>query len=226
MEIKFHFVHDRVRAKTLSVRYVSSHDQVIHALTKPFSNVLYLDLKRKLTIVPLPTQLEGVCKDNEYGEVEEEFARVDTARLIAKFLTSRNPAPLRVPKEKGFGGSPHTPIKLPSWLSEEDLEYYTNKFRQTGFTGGLNYYRAMDLNWELTAPWTGVQIQVPVKFIVGDVDLTYNTPGVKEYIHKGGFRKMVPFLQEVVIMEGVAHFINQEKPEEINDHIYDFFQKF
>ncbi|KAL3364955.1 hypothetical protein AABB24_010221 [Solanum stoloniferum] len=167
-----------------------------------------------------------ICRFQEYGEAEEEFASVDTARLIAKFLTSRNPAPLRVPKEKGFGGSPDTPITLPSWLSEEDVNYYANKFRQSGFTGGLNYYRAMDLNWELTAPWTGVQIKVPVKFIIGDVDLTYNTPGVKEYIHKGGFQKMVPFLQEVVIMEGVAHFINQERPEEINDHIYDFFQKF
>lgn len=77
--------------------------------------------------------------------MEEEFARVDTARLIAKFLISRNPAPLRVSKEKGFGGSSHTPIKLPSWLSEEDIDYYANKFSQKGFTGGLNYYRAMDL---------------------------------------------------------------------------------
>lgn len=76
------------------------------------------------------------------------------------------------------------------------------------------------------APWAGVQIKVPVKFIVGDLDLTYNTLGVKEYIHNGGFQKLVPFLQEVVIMEGVGHFINQEKPEEISQHIYDFIQKF
>ncbi|GER35205.1 alpha/beta-Hydrolases superfamily protein [Striga asiatica] len=162
----------------------------------------------------------------EPGEAEEEFARVDTKRLIKKFLTSRNPAPLRVPKEVGFGGSSQKPITMPSWLSEEDVEYYASKFNQNGFTGGLNYYRAMDLNWELMAPWTGVQIKVPVKFIVGDLDLTYNTPGVKEYIHNGGFKRHVPFLQEVVIMEGVAHFINQEKPEEVNQHIYDFFQVF
>ncbi|KAL6505040.1 hypothetical protein OROGR_024857 [Orobanche gracilis] len=162
----------------------------------------------------------------EPGVAEEEFARVDTTRLIKKFLTSRNPAPLRVSKEVGFGGSSQKPITMPSWLSEEDVEYYASKFNQKGFTGGLNYYRAMDLNWELTAPWTGVQIKVPVKFIVGDVDLTYNTPSVKEYIHDGGFKKHVPFLQELVIMEGVAHFLNQEKPEEISEHIYDFIQRF
>ena len=80
--------------------------------------------------------------------------------------------------------------------------------------------------WELMAPWTGEQIKVPVKFIVGDLDLTYNTPGVKEYIHNGGFKREVPYLQEMVVMEGVAHFINQERPEEISAHIYDFIKKF
>ncbi|CDP17111.1 unnamed protein product [Coffea canephora] len=167
-----------------------------------------------------------ICRFQEPGEAEEEFARVDTARIIKKFLTSRRPGPLCVPKEVGFGGSPHNPIQLPSWLSEDDVNYFASKFSQKGFTGGLNYYRAMDLNWELTAPWTGLQIKVPVKFIVGDLDVTFTTPGVKEYIQKGGFKRDVPFLQELVVMEGVAHFVNQEKPEEVSAHIYDFIQKF
>lgn len=71
-----------------------------------------------------------------------------------------------------------------------------------------------------------MQIKVPVKFVVGDLDITYNIPGVKEYIHNGGFKGDVPFLQEVVVMEGVAHFINQERPKEISAHIYDFIKKF
>ncbi|GAA0181050.1 hydrolase [Lithospermum erythrorhizon] len=167
-----------------------------------------------------------ICRFQNPGEMEEEFSRVDTARLIKKFLTNRSPALLRVPKAKGFGGSTNSPITMPSWLSEEDVNYYATKFNEKGFTGGLNYYRALDLNWQLLAPWTGVQIKVPVKFIVGDLDLTYNTPGVKEYVHNGGLKKDVPFLQEVVIMEGVAHFLNEEKPEEISTHIYDFIQKF
>ena len=67
---------------------------------------------------------------------------------------------------------------------------------------------------------------MPTKFIVGDQDLTYNSVGAKAYIDQGGFKKNVPFLEEVVVIEGVAHFINEEKPEEINKHIHDFFQKF
>ncbi|KAM7521457.1 hypothetical protein LguiA_011359 [Lonicera macranthoides] len=166
-----------------------------------------------------------ICKFQEPGWAEEEFARVGTTRIIKSFLCSRKPGLFCVPKG-GLGGNPDTEITLPPWLSEEDVNYYASKFDQKGFTGGLNYYRALDLNWELTAPYTGMQIKVPVKFIVGDLDLTYNTPGVKDYIHKGGFKNQVPFLQELVIMEGVAHFLTQERPEEISQHIYDFIKKF
>lgn len=82
-------------------------------------------------------------------------------------------------------------------------------------------------NWELTAPWTGLQVKVPVKFIVGDLDMGYTTPGTKEYVHGGGFKNDVPLLEEpVIIMEGVAHFIHQERAEEVNAYIHDFINKF
>ncbi|XP_008789846.1 epoxide hydrolase A-like [Phoenix dactylifera] len=167
-----------------------------------------------------------ICRFQEPGAVEAEFARISTALLLKKFLAYRKPEALLVSKEKGFGGSPDTEITLPSWLTEEDVNYYTSKFEKSGFTGGLNYYRCLNLNWELTAPWTGVQIKVPVKFIVGDLDLTYHTPGIQDYLHKGGFKRDVPFLHDVVVMQGVGHFLNQEKPHEISDHIYEFIQKF
>ncbi|KAL5795639.1 hypothetical protein ACOSQ2_000459 [Xanthoceras sorbifolium] len=168
-----------------------------------------------------------ICRFQEPGEVEEDFAQIDTTKLMKKFLISifNTPKAPRVPKETGFRGLPDPPA-LPSWLSEEDINYYATKFHQKGFTGGLNYYRCLNLTWELAAPWMGAQIKVPVKFIVGDLDLTYHIPGIKEYIHNGGFKKAVPMLQEVVVMEGVAHFLNQEKPEEVSEHIYDFIKKF
>ncbi|CAK9170053.1 unnamed protein product [Ilex paraguariensis] len=162
----------------------------------------------------------------EPGDIEAEFAQIGVKRVVKKFLTFRTPGPFHFPKGKGFGDSPDAPIVLPSWLSEEDVNYYASKFEKNGFTGGVNYYRSIDINSELTAPWIGAQVKVPVKFIVGDLDLTYHIPGTKEYIHNGGFLKDVPLLEKVVVMEGAAHFINQEKAEEINKHIYDFFQKF
>ncbi|GLT99095.1 hypothetical protein SLE2022_165590 [Rubroshorea leprosula] len=166
------------------------------------------------------------CRFQEPAEIEAEFAQIGTERVLKEFLTYRTPEPLYLPKGKGFGHPVDTPISLPAWLSEEDVKYYASKYEKKGFTGPVNYYRNLDLSWELTAPWTGDQIKVPVKFLVGDQDLTYNAPGAKDYIHKGGLKKYVPLLEEVVVMEGVAHFIHEEKPEEINKPIYDFFKKF
>ncbi|KAL5701327.1 hypothetical protein ACHQM5_026674 [Ranunculus cassubicifolius] len=165
-----------------------------------------------------------ICRFQEPGEMEAECARAGIDRVIRKLLTlfSDSGTPL-IPKETGFGVEP---ITLPSWLSEEDVNYFVRNFEKSGFTGGFNYYRAMDLTWELTAPWTNAQIKVPAKFVVGDLDATYNFPTQKEYIHSDSFKENVPLLQELVVMEGIAHFIQQECPDEISKHILDFIQKF
>uniref|UniRef100_A0A1J3HAE7 soluble epoxide hydrolase n=1 Tax=Noccaea caerulescens TaxID=107243 RepID=A0A1J3HAE7_NOCCA len=165
-----------------------------------------------------------ICRFQERGEIEADFAHVDTKNLISIIFTSRNPRPPCIPKAVDFRGLPDPPA-LPAWLTEQDVTFYADKFNQKGFTGGLNYYRAINLNWELEAPWDGLQIKVPVKFIVGDLDISYHM-GTKEFINGGGFKKQVPFLQEVVVMEGVGHFLHQEKPEEVTDHIHGFFKKF
>ncbi|KAH7857172.1 hypothetical protein Vadar_009844 [Vaccinium darrowii] len=167
-----------------------------------------------------------ICRFQEPGDIEAEFALIGVREVVKKFLTYRHPGALYFPKGKGFECFPDTSVILPSWLSEEDVDYYASKFEMTGFTGGINYYRAFDLNWELTAPWTGAQVKVPTKFIVGDLDLVYNIPGAKEYINNGGFKKDVPMLDEVIVMEGAAHFINQEKPDEINQHILQYIKNF
>ncbi|CAA0837017.1 alpha/beta-Hydrolases superfamily protein [Striga hermonthica] len=168
-----------------------------------------------------------MCRFQEAGQAEAVFASTDTANVITTFLCMRNPKLLAIPPEVDMGllfKAPPPP--LPSWLTQQDIDYYASKFEKTGFTGGLNYYRAMDLSWELTASWTGVKVQVPVKFLVGDLDLAYHFPGVKDFIESGGFKKFVPLLQQVVVMEGVGHFINQEKPTEFSNHVYDFISKF
>ncbi|KAG5559878.1 hypothetical protein RHGRI_003238 [Rhododendron griersonianum] len=52
----------------------------------------------------------------------------------------------------------------------------------------LPFFRLRCRNCELAAPWTKAQVKVPTKFIVGDLDLVYNIPGAKEYIHGGGMK--------------------------------------
>ncbi|KAL6619497.1 hypothetical protein ACP70R_034636 [Stipagrostis hirtigluma subsp. patula] len=165
-----------------------------------------------------------ICRIQEPGAIEAEFARLGTEQVLRKFLSYRTPGPLFIPKT-GWG-SQDDEVPLPSWVTEEDIKYYASKFDKTGFTGGLNYYRALNKTWELTSPWTGAEIKVPVKFIIGDLDLTYHTPGIQDFIHKGGFKKFVPLLDDVVVMKDVGHFINEEKPNEVSDHIISFIKKF
>ncbi|XP_052194101.1 uncharacterized protein LOC127802378 [Diospyros lotus] len=177
-----------------------------------------------------------MCRFQEPGEMEAEIARYGTAEVLRKILTDRRPGPPRLPKDNPFGISADAALQLqpqlqlqlqlPSWFQDEDLKYYTSKFDQKGFTGGLNYYRVLDLNWELTAPWTGMQVKVPVKFIVGDLDMTYTTPGIKEYVHSGGLKRDVPLLEDTVVLEGVGHFLNQERPDQVNKLVYSFINKF
>ncbi|KAL4570342.1 hypothetical protein LXL04_025994 [Taraxacum kok-saghyz] len=167
-----------------------------------------------------------IIRFQEIGEIEGEFAVWGTERVLNAFFNYRKPSPVFLPKGTGLGISLDDPIIVPSWMSKEDLEYYTSKFEKTGFTGGLNYYRAINLNWELIGPWTEAKVTVPVKFIVGDLDPIYNSIGVKEYIEKGGFKKDVPLLEDVIILKGVGHFLHEEKPEEINKNIHQFFEQF
>ncbi|ESQ56040.1 hypothetical protein EUTSA_v10025505mg [Eutrema salsugineum] len=182
--------------------------------------------------VPVPTlrHVFGddyyICRFQKPGEIEAEFKKLGTENVLKKFLTYKTPGPLYLPKPKLFKRSENAASALPPWLAQEDLHYYVNKYDKKGFTGPINYYRNIDRNWELTAPWTGAKISVPVKFIVGDQDLTYNSPGAKEYIHGGGFKRDVPLLDETVVLNGLGHFLHEESPDEINQHIHNFFQKF
>ncbi|KAK7284392.1 hypothetical protein RJT34_19137 [Clitoria ternatea] len=168
-----------------------------------------------------------ICRFQEAGKMEGEIAEVGTEYFLKNLLTTRKTGPPILPKgEFGSGFNPHMTESLPPWLTQHDLQYYVSNFQRTGFTGGLNYYRNMNLNWELMAPWNVVKIRVPVKFITGELDMVYTSGGIKEYIHGGGFKEDVPNLEEVIVQKGVAHFNNQEAPQEINDYIYDFIRKF
>ena len=61
--------------------------------------------------------------------------------------------------------------KRPAWLSEEELAVYVEAFERTGFTGGLNWYRNIDRNWELTEPYAERRVEQPAMFLTGELDM-------------------------------------------------------
>lgn len=60
LELDFHFVRERVAAKSLIVRYISTEDQVADVFTKPLSRHRFQVLRDKLAVFPKPPNLRGV----------------------------------------------------------------------------------------------------------------------------------------------------------------------
>ena len=81
----------------------------------------------------------------------------DPARTMRRVMAGRpaldQSAAMRMlaPGPEGFVDRLPEPDGLPDWLSQDELDYYINEFSRTGFTGGLNWYRNFDRNWETTA---------------------------------------------------------------------------
>lgn len=163
-----------------------------------------------------------ISQFQESGRAEKAFARYDYLTVMKKFLLISKTDLLIAPPGMEIIDYLETPSLLPSWITEEELQVYADKFLESGFTGAFNYYRAMDLNWELTAPWQGSKIKVPAKFIIGDKDIGFESGGTKEYM-QGIFKSLVPN-SEVVILDG-HHFIHQEKPQLVSDEILSFISK-
>ncbi|XP_042056456.1 epoxide hydrolase A-like [Salvia splendens] len=168
----------------------------------------------QMNAVELGRQLYGddlyIYRFQEPGYIEGVFEEAGTKEVLKNIFSYRNT----------------NPFYFPNGPTEQDLDYYVTKFNKTGFTGGVNYYRALAL-WELKAPWSGGGVTVPTKFIdVGELDFIYHGPGVQDYIHGGGFKQFVPLLEDAVVLEGAAHFIGEERPDEINQHIYSFITQF
>ncbi|CDJ26419.1 hypothetical protein CFC21_045052 [Triticum aestivum] len=164
------------------------------------------------------------CRFQEPGVAEKQFAPAHAKRLMRQMLCHCFSHGVFCDEEMDDNKYPTSP--LPPWLTEDDIDYFVTSFEKTGFTGAINYYRNFDKNCELAAPWADAKVQVPTKYIVGDGDITYNFEGIQDYIHGGGFKEDVPLLDEVVVIPGSGHFIQQERAQEVSDHIYDFIIKF
>ncbi|KAL5999145.1 hypothetical protein ACLOJK_040595 [Asimina triloba] len=177
------------------------------------------DMVRALVNLGVPYRPRSPIRP-EPGRAEKSFASYDHLTVMRKFHCITKPD-LIAPPGMEIIDFLDIPSTLPAWISEEELQYFASKFQKSGFTGPLNYYRAMDLNWELLAPWKGSKIVVPAKFIAGDKDIGFHSFGTKDYIMGRDFKTLVPDV-EVIVIDGY-HFIQQEKAEEVTHEILSFF---
>jgi len=108
------------------------------------------------------------------------------------------------------------PGALPDWLAEKDLDYYATEFGRTGFTGGLNWYRNMRRNWEITEDLAQTKVVAPALFISGEQDpvaMMTSTADMDEW---------VPDLRGKVTIPATGHWTQQERPAEVNTALIGF----
>lgn len=160
----------------------------------------------------------------EPGIAEAEF-EADIRTALKKFLvlgggeTDLTTLPQRRPDDDMFSGLPN-PETLPSWLSESDLDFYTDEFTRSGMRGPLNYYRNHDLAWKLTEGGPE-QIDQPAFFLAGLKD------GVI-LMAAEAYQAMPAFVRDLRINElipGIGHWTQQEAPEKSNEIILRFLKE-
>jgi epoxide hydrolase A/B len=123
------------------------------------------------------------------------------------------------PSARGlFDLLPELPGPLP-WLSEEDLDVFVESFSHHGtFRGGINWYRNIDRNGELLAPFAGRGIEQPALFIGAEHDSIF---GQTEEVVLAT-RSAVPNLRDPVWVAGSGHWIQQERPDVVNEALLSF----
>jgi pimeloyl-ACP methyl ester carboxylesterase len=107
---------------------------------------------------------------------------------------------------------PTLPDGLPPWLTAVEVDFLEAEYRRTGFTGGLNYYRNCDRNWELTPFLDGARIPQPTLFVAGEKDPVLDFLG-DEF---AALETNVPRLWKKALISGAGHWILQERPAEVN----------
>jgi pimeloyl-ACP methyl ester carboxylesterase len=127
-----------------------------------------------------------------------------------------------VPRDGVLGAIP-LPAALPPWLKEADVDFYVSEFKRTGFRGGLNWYRNMDRNWELLAPFAGAKVTVPALYMAGDRDLVVAFQGMDQVITN--LAKDVPRLRDKIMLPGCGHWTQQERASDVNRAMIDFLRQ-
>jgi pimeloyl-ACP methyl ester carboxylesterase len=105
---------------------------------------------------------------------------------------------------------------LPAWITQDELDVYIAEFTRTGFTGGINWYRNMDRNWERSAHLADVQVEVPALFVAGADDpviLAWSPDRMEGWLRDP---------RGTVIVDGAGHWVQQEKPAEVNAALVEF----
>jgi len=186
----------------------------------------------RASVSPLETMKKTFGDDFYYilyfqepGVAEAEFDKNPRAILSRLYLSPdspREPAEITDRKRAAGGWIPRmgAPKGLPAWLTQAELDYYVNEFTESGFRGGINFYRNFHRNWETTPELTDRKISQPTTFIAGTRDGVIRGATAEQLT--ATMSRVVTDFRGVTLIPEVGHWVQQEKPEETNAAILAF----
>lgn len=160
----------------------------------------------------------------EPGVADAEL-NADPAKVIRRMIgglrgSDDRAAALRMarPGPEGFVERLPEPNGRPDWISADELDHYIGEFSRTGFTGGLNWYRNLDRNWEILADPVSATITVPALFVAGTAD------PVLGFMRRDRAGEVVTGPYREVMIDGAGHWLQQERPDEVNAALLNFVE--
>jgi pimeloyl-ACP methyl ester carboxylesterase len=103
------------------------------------------------------------------------------------------------------------------FLTNEELDIFVTTYKKTGFTGGINWYRNIDRNWELTKN-REYKIAVPCLYVGAEDDVVLPPSSAD------GMEKLMPQLEKQTI-KNCGHWTQQERPAEFNQIVIGWLKK-
>ena len=162
----------------------------------------------------------------EAGPADAELDR-DPTTTLRKLMGGMRGRARRAPRgcacwrlvQRASSSASPTPDVLPDWLSQDEFDHYVDEFSRNGFTAPLNWYRCFDRNWALTETTPAATISVPSLFVGGSADptLAYTPRHRVGEIVTGDYRE--------VMIDGAGHWLQQERPGEVNRALLDFLSR-
>lgn len=115
---------------------------------------------------------------------------------------------------------PETPPLPWPWFSEWELEWYTADYARSGFTGGLNWYRAMDLRWAQRAAWRHQPNSRPFFFIGSENDVDLEAWHGDDPL--GAIPRHYSDVRRIEMLPRAGHLIQLERAEEVSRLMVEF----
>jgi pimeloyl-ACP methyl ester carboxylesterase len=111
------------------------------------------------------------------------------------------------------------PGPLPSWAEPDYVAHNVKEFQRTGFYGGLNYYRAAEPYFYLSAAWKGAKINQPSFFIAGKADFFMQLYPPADQLRAG-----LPGLVGSLELDNVGNWVQHEAAAEVSDQLVKFLR--